>query len=252
MPVAQRLIGLQRGGAFSPLSITGLKAWWDFSDATTLYTDAGTTSVSADAQLIYQANDKSGNLNHVSQATSGTRPTYKVAIQNGKSIARFNQKALGLSPFTTGTMTQPTTIFAVVTVTTTIANRIILDGSAPLSQRNALLDDFGSLNAGYYAGTAVVQGTAASDNACHTLAGVFNGASSHLYRDGGAADANGNPGAQGLGGIFLGATDIAAASAFTGDIMEVLAYDALLSATEINSVGGYLGTKWGLTWSAVS
>lgn len=75
---------------FVPTDITGLAQWLDFSDANTLYTDAGTTKVSSDGDAIYQANDKSGNNKHATQTTAGYRPLYKTGIQNSKSIARFD------------------------------------------------------------------------------------------------------------------------------------------------------------------
>ena len=81
------------GGApapFVPTDIAGIKLWIDFSDADTLFTDAGSTKVSSDGDAIYRANDKSGNDYHYSQTTSGNRPLYKTAIQNSLSIGRFD------------------------------------------------------------------------------------------------------------------------------------------------------------------
>ena len=76
--------------AWIPTDIAGLALWIDFSDATKLFTDAGTTPVSSDGDAIYQANDKSGNNRHITQSTSGARPAYKTNVQNGLSIARFD------------------------------------------------------------------------------------------------------------------------------------------------------------------
>ena len=87
----QGMFGCNPG--ITPLNISGLQGWYDFSDATTLYTDAGSTLVSSDGDLIYQANDKSGNGNNAVQATEANRPVYKVNIQNGLSIARLDAVA---------------------------------------------------------------------------------------------------------------------------------------------------------------
>lgn len=73
-------------GAWTPASLPGLILWAE-PDATHTYTDAGTTLVSADGQAVYQLNDKSGNGNHLIQATSGNRPTYKTG--SGKPYLQF-------------------------------------------------------------------------------------------------------------------------------------------------------------------
>lgn len=81
-----------RGGAaaWTPASISGLKLWIDFSDVNTLFTDAGSTNVSSDGDLIYQANDKSGLGNHLTQSTEGYRPAYKTYIQNSLSASLYD------------------------------------------------------------------------------------------------------------------------------------------------------------------
>lgn len=90
--------------SFSPTDISGLVAWYDFSDITTMFQDsARTTPVTADADPIGGVTDKSGSANHLSQGTSTKRPTYKTGIQNGKSIARFDgsDDCFTISPITT-------------------------------------------------------------------------------------------------------------------------------------------------------
>jgi hypothetical protein len=44
-----------------------------------LFTDAGSTNVSADNQTVQQWNDTSGSGRHMSQATAGQRPLYRVS-----------------------------------------------------------------------------------------------------------------------------------------------------------------------------
>jgi hypothetical protein len=76
--------------AFLPTLISGMQLWLDFSDATTLFTDAGTTNVTADGQAIYQVNDKSGNGANFVQATSAARPIYRRGYKNNLDVARFD------------------------------------------------------------------------------------------------------------------------------------------------------------------
>jgi len=82
---------------WKPTDLSGCLLWWDFSDSSKLFTDAGTTQVSNDGDLIYQINDKSGNNNHGVQSTDTLRPAYKTNIQNGKSLARYNKDYLVFS-----------------------------------------------------------------------------------------------------------------------------------------------------------
>lgn len=77
-------------GDFAPTDISTLKGWWDFSDASILYTDDGTTPVSADGDLLYHVKDKSITGATMLQATSDNRPVYKRNVYRGKSVARFS------------------------------------------------------------------------------------------------------------------------------------------------------------------
>lgn len=67
--------------SFDPLSLFGqgqAGAWYDPSDLSTLFQDsAGTTPVTAHGQPVGRINDKSGNGNHLTQATAGRRPLYQ-------------------------------------------------------------------------------------------------------------------------------------------------------------------------------
>jgi hypothetical protein len=74
-----------RSPAWTPKSITAtpLVAWYDPSDITTLFTDtAGTTPVTASGDTVALIKDKSGNGNHASQATAGSRPIYQAGSGN--------------------------------------------------------------------------------------------------------------------------------------------------------------------------
>lgn len=67
---------------FSPTQISGLKGWW--KAGTGLFQNSnGTTAVTADGDPVGYWADQSGNSNHGTQATAGSRPTYKAAQQNG-------------------------------------------------------------------------------------------------------------------------------------------------------------------------
>ena len=53
-------------------------------------------------------------------------------------------------------------------------------------------------------------------------------------------------------GIFIGCRSASTLSAtFVGSIAEVLVYNKALSNIELNTVGNYLGSKWGITWTNI-
>jgi hypothetical protein len=247
----------RRHSAFSPLSISGLVGWWDFSDATKLYTDAGTTLVSADADLIYQANDKSASAYHVSQATSGKRPAYKVNIRNGKSVGRFaggtNDAANG-DNLTSGvaSVAQPITRFFVgfTSDTASLSRFAVSDGATNVA--GPLIGVSGAGDQGMGAGSNRLS-TVGSDTNWHVWAMLFNTTSS-TYRIDGGADTLANHLTIGTGAITV--YNIGSYTAqfyhWSGDIGEIIDYAAALSLTDINTIGNYLATKWGTTWVAAS
>lgn len=65
--------------AFTPASLS--PNIWLEADPTRLYTDAGTTLVSADGQAVQQWNDKSTNARNLSQSTLANRPLYKTGTK---------------------------------------------------------------------------------------------------------------------------------------------------------------------------
>lgn len=77
-PSVRKVVLLKtRAAPFNPLSLfadgsTG--GWWDVSDATTLFTDTGMTTPATVGSAVAAVRDKSGNGNHLLQATLAKRP----------------------------------------------------------------------------------------------------------------------------------------------------------------------------------
>lgn len=125
-----------QGGAFSPSDLTNLLAWYDASDITTLWQDDGrTTQVSADDDAIGAWDDKSGNGEHVTQATAANRPTYKTGIVNSLPVVRCdgtNDKFTASIP-----QSDPVHIYAVLDTTriaSSTAKDFMRDGGNVLLQ----------------------------------------------------------------------------------------------------------------------
>lgn len=259
-----RVVQPMAGGAaaFSPTSIASLRAWWDMSDATKLFTDAGTTPVSADADLIYQVNDKSGGALHVAQATSGNRPAYKVNIQNGLSVARLDgtakrwAKASVVLSSLVGT--NAATFFAVYKVAnnsystligldaTTSANRIFLSGTW---DGNTMFFDHGNVGGG----GRISGSTPAAGLGQFAIAAFRRSAGSGaIYVDGGTAAITGTftDDLDNTQSGTLGVGD--ATNPVTMDLGEELVFNEALSTTNMNLIGNYLEAKWGVTWNNVS
>jgi len=75
-------LSLTGGTRFTPAALfTGANGgWWDPSDLSTMFQDsAGTTPVTANNDPVGKILDKSGNGNHLTQATAGKRPLYKTS-----------------------------------------------------------------------------------------------------------------------------------------------------------------------------
>jgi hypothetical protein len=92
-----RVVKRKEAEGFLPTDIAGCKLWLDFSDADTLFTDAGSTKVAIDGDLIYQVNDKSGNGNHMVQATSSQRFKYGINKRVGLSAGVSDSSGQGYS-----------------------------------------------------------------------------------------------------------------------------------------------------------
>jgi hypothetical protein len=115
---------------------TALAAWYDPSDLSTLFKDtAGTTPVTADGDSVARMNDKSGNGNHVIQATGASQPIYHTS--GGKSWLTFDGTNDVLQTSAAISVTDGSgqhTAFAAVQPTTLTGSPIILsaqDGTNP-------------------------------------------------------------------------------------------------------------------------
>ena len=237
MTIQVELTGESQGGkgtlqleainVFSPSSLPNLVAWYK-ADSLAL----------SDGAAVASWADSSGSGNTVTQATGSKQPTFKVAIRNGLPVVRFTAASAQYLACASAAYAQPNTIF-LSAISNTPGDKFLVDGGGG-STRNAVFDS--SVHAiGLYAGASL---TATPDpaGAWHTFRGVFDGISSHVAVDGGAATV-GNAGSNSLVGITLGA-EWDGAYNLDGDIGEVIIVNRHCTALEIANTIAYLKTRW--------
>lgn len=74
---------------FTPASLPNL-AWWLRADLGLYQDTAGSTPVTANADPVGRWEDQSGSGRHVTQSTSGARPSYRTGVANGQPGLLFD------------------------------------------------------------------------------------------------------------------------------------------------------------------
>lgn len=235
--------------AFAPSDITGLAVWLK-ADGTLYQDSARTTLATADTDPVGSWSDASGNARHASQATSTKRPLLKLSQLNSQPALQFDDVDDWMATATFTAIAQPATEIAVFKRDASdVGHGIVADGNSSTSNRHLIQIDSGQINlyAGYlYSNTAKVPGTTA-----RAIATIWNGGSSKFWMDGGANQAMINVGTHSIIDVLLAAGQ-GPGDFFKGLIAEYLLYDSSLSLTDLDRVGSYLSTKYGVTWAAAS
>jgi hypothetical protein len=225
MPTIQHVNQALVSASFSPLSISGLAAWYDASDLATITEASGSVS---------QWDDKSGNGRDLTQGTGSAQPTTGTRTQNGLNVLDFDGgDTIGSSSFSES---QPYSLFVV----------FVNDEGAGASNKYLLHHNWlmRFRDGGYEcnAGANFAGITGGNTNA-HLWTCVFNGASSLMRLD--AANlGTGNPGAGGGSGSFWLGSAGGASNFFNGMIAEVAYYDSTISGADLTNVETYLNSKW--------
>lgn len=228
--------------SFSPSQISGLAAWYK-ADGTLWQDSARTVPATANNDPVGAWDDASGNGNHALQATAGNRPLLSSSFLNGKPGIAFDgsNDMLKRTGVVGGPLAQPVTFFfAGKNASTAVQQMVAFAGLAFYVGNSSTWRIGGSLE--------VLWGPADTNN--RVFAAVFNGASSKLWVAGGSA-ASGNVGTGTVVDVNLGSGS--APSEWSSTTMaEVLLYTGALSLANINLVGAYLGTKYGISWATAT
>ena len=222
-------------GASCPADIcTDLKAWWDFSDITTITKDG--------SDKVSQVDDKSGNGFNLVQATASGQPTWLSAERNGLDAVDFG--TAGFMKAQWSNLSQPhITGGACYMPPDTTSQDNIHDNYSSVGGNSgngfANLDTTGNL--GIYS-PSTVQTT---DNKASEWAYFVNtfGSSADL-RMNGSSKSTGDTGSTAYNGITVNRHRT---SGTYGEIIagEIFVYTSALSASDITSLETYLSDKWG-------
>lgn len=244
---------------FAPTSLSGLTAWWDASDSSTLFdADSGGSASAADGE-VGRLEDKSGNGRHFTEATSANRPTRKTAQQNGLDVVRFDgtndrmEVALVFSEFASS---NESTVFVV-------AKAAAVDtDSGTESSNDVVLTEAGGSH-GFVMlrsnDTAAAFGFGVSPFAYTTTSltyvpggwkvfSTLHDGTDLAFRINGGSAATGALATRNFmsSGLVLGRNN-AATQFLDGDVGEIITYNVALSTPDREAVESYLIAKWGLT-----
>lgn len=243
MHVATRRALLSRpaaaGGAWSPTDLASLAAWWDSSDADTLFTDAGTTPVDSDEDLIYQWNDKSGAARHMVQTTEATRPVYKTAVLNSLSSVDFRATAFMAW---TGTSFDIAAAFCVFTVDAVGGYPGLLESNGAGNSRLLFTGANGIYNF-YNPAGAVFDSDLRVGGVTTTT--IQNVATPQIVNGTRAA-------ATGRTALVFSYDYADALRKWDGYIAECIVLSSAPSTAEQNTIGEYLSDKWDAPWTTVT
>lgn len=221
---------------FSPRSIAGLGLWYDASDLNTITHSLGAVSAWA---------DKSGNSRTLS-ASAGTEPTTGTRTQNARNVLDFDGTDNSMVTAATFTYGASWTNFLVA---------LNDDGADSTSQMMFTGEAFPTaygrivkLNTNVFRmrnGANLDRGV--PDTSAHIYTVQYNGLSSLLRIDGTQQSTAGSAGTNSATVAFrIGADPDGPVSFWDGWIGEIIGYAAVLDATDIARVEGYLNRRWAI------
>ncbi len=231
---------------FSVLSLSPA-LWLDAADELSINENAGS---------VWQWNDKSGRGNHAAQTTASEQPETKVRTLNGLNALEFNGVNSNIDLDHSALFSIPSgdnTIIIAWKTNVSGNQQRVLSGFKDGGTRWGILYE---MSAGTITGVNStsynpVNNSQTNDTDPHIDFMRRSGSNVEIGRDGGTnitAEAKG--GNVVIDNIRLGAT-LGVTSAVNGLIAEVLLFDRALSNFEMNRLGKYLSSKWGVTWTVL-
>lgn len=243
-----------RVSGFNPKSISGLYAWYDAADASTITQATGVSSWA----------DKSGNGRTCSQAAGANQPAYVLAGQNGKNVIDFASSSKSMTTNGTAWALSPTnTMFWAFRFPNTAASAAAYALFDFNTNRQTV---FGIATSEIRAGTGNFKFDASTNLAPASLQWIILSiawsAATTRYRinvtTSGINSSLINTTAQGVlvdpGVTFSNGASTqmymgfnGGSASIRGHIGECLSYDSTLTPKQITDVNLYLAKKWGAT-----
>lgn len=233
-----RLVVARHGPFIEPGGVPGLAAWYDASNESTITSLLGVVSGWADL---------SPNAFNLSQPNVLASPATGSRTQNGRNVLTFAGANNLLNSAVSVTATNTGTWFAVMKPSSTVnfGRLLSLDAGANdfdnTSSIAAILNDGGSWGS-YYNGSA--RALQPLSDAVHQFTVLRNGDAESTWLDGSAGS-----GATGLGTTNFGFTRLFVGADhtgtfYTGDLAELIWYNAAVSTVNRVGIQNYLKQKW--------
>jgi hypothetical protein len=219
-----------------------LKAWYKADDAASITSSSGAVS---------QWNDKSGNSNHVTQATAGLKPTTGTQTINSKNVLDFDGgDSLSKTSGTSLPDNSPGFTIAVVAKydSASAVGFLVFPTNAAASDFSWSFGRNGANNMGIrgYQGTPANQASF-NDNTTNAqlLSGIATTTLRQIWQNGTSQATNTNTdSANTAGRIYIG-SDNNPTSFLDGKIAEIIIIEGT-DATIRQKAEGYLAWEWGL------
>jgi len=225
-----------------PSTITGLRMWLK-ADAITGKNDGDT---------IQTWTDSGSNGNNPTQATAGSRATYKTNIINGLPVLRFNgtSNQYGIT-LDTGIALNNYSLFVVHRPTSASQYGMVFGSTTGNSDAELL--DMNYPSAGkigtYHAGPGNIGGAYSFTSGTPLISSFVASSGTGTPYNNGTAQSSGTTATQTVSNWVLG-NYTTGSYYYTGDIAEIILYSSGLSAANRISIENYLASKYGITVSS--
>lgn len=230
MPMSARLLRPRAAGGFDPRAISGLQAWYDPSDASTVTLDTGVSVLL----------DKSGNGRTMTQTIGNAQPA--TTTLNGRVAMSFD----GANDELTSSYNVPVgakTMIAVSRITTSGLRGVF--GSVGTARAFLAYQSTDVVLIG--AGDVFLTSVSYQANTTYIHTGLWGASSRGLRVNGTSQLSDTYTGTSGGNALRVGASGGSGSVFMLGVIAETMLYDRTLTADECLSIERYLGAKWGVT-----